>query len=83
MRTIKVNMIIIGTISAFLLSACGGGNAPKNTEKLLALCSSGSTILKNGAKVTALENNTTVKVLHEANGTKTVCVSKGKAAYQE
>jgi len=83
MRAIKLNMIIIGTVSAFLLSACGGGNAPQNTEKLVASCSSGSTTLKKGAKVTALEDNTEVKVLHEANGKKTVCVSKGKAAYQE
>ena len=82
MRAAKLNMIILGTVSAFFLSACGGGSAPKNTEKLIASCASGSTTLKKGDKVIALENNTEVKVLHEANGIKTVCVSKGKAAYQ-
>ncbi len=83
MRAVKLNMIILGTVSAFFLSACGGGNAPTDTEKLIASCSNGSITLKKGDKVIALEDNTEVKVVHKDNGTKTVCVSKGKAAYQE
>ena len=78
----RVKLSIVGTISILFLSACGGGGSNENntTTSTTAIASCPmTTTVKKGDKVVALEENTEVKVVHKDDGTKTVCISKGKA----
>ncbi len=92
-NTITFNTLAYGTYNDCTITVIDAAGNPSAAlvvtafevvkEKEIASCSNGSITLKKGDKVIALEDNTEVKVVHKDNGTKTVCVSKGKAAYQE
>jgi len=84
MKAVKLS--IIGIISIFFLNACSGGSSNDNNstidnnDTVITLCPNRTT-LKKGDKVIALEDNTEIKVIHKDDGTKTVCITKGKAVY--
>ena len=79
----KKIVLIISTISlALLFSACGGdgeGNFDTGQQKIdITSCETYTTIQTNDLLVKD-DENTTVKIVHDSNGTKTICVSSGSA----
>jgi len=82
----KTNTFILAIASAFLLSACGGGGSstpPTDTDPVIntvKLCNNDTySALKKGDKVTALTNDTEVKLRHNQDGKREACVLRGKA----
>ena len=69
-------------VSVFLLSACSGGgsNSEIKNQKDVVRCDTNTiTILKKGDKVTALTDDTEVRVKHLEDSSKSACVLKGEA----
>lgn len=78
----KKGYILFVTITAiFLFSACGDGKGDFDTgdQKItIAECEIYTAVQENDLLVKD-EDNTTVKVIHDANNTKKICVLKGSA----
>lgn len=80
----KKIVLIISTISlALLFSACGGGDGEGNfdtgQQKIdITSCETYTTIQTNDLLVKD-DENTTVKIVHDSNSTKTICVVTGSA----
>lgn len=68
--------------TALLLSACGGDGKGKfdtgSTKITVANCETYTTVKTNDLLVKD-DSNTTIKIVHDINGTKQVCVSVGSA----
>jgi len=81
----KVNLqtIHIAIATIFVLSACGGGSSAKQavvTETNIAQCSENKTTsLKKDDRLTALTDDTEIRVTHTQDGTKVACVDSGNA----
>jgi len=79
----KIILIISSIFLALLFSACGGGDGEGNfdtgQQKInITNCESYTTIQTNDLLVKD-DSNTTVKIVHDSNGTKTICVLSGNA----
>jgi len=49
-----------------------------NKETKLELCSDKFTVLKKGATITSLENDTKLTIRHKQDGTREACINSGK-----
>jgi hypothetical protein len=79
----KIILILSSLFLALLFSACGGGDGEGHfdtgEEKIaITSCETYITIQDNDLLVKD-DSNTTVKIVHDSNGTKTICVVTGSA----
>ena len=76
-------LIFLVPLIALLFSACGGsgdGQFDTGEEKInVPTCSDSNLTIAPNDLLVKDETNTTVTISHDANGTKTVCLSLGKA----
>jgi len=77
--------IITATATILLLSACGGGGGgggggeTPTVTKIEKCTTTKMTSLKKDDKITALTDDTELKIIHNEDGTKEACVVSGDA----
>lgn len=81
---VNIQTSSIAIAITFILSACGGdgGSTPPAvvTENKIVQCSTNKTTsLKKDDKVTALTDDTEIRVTHTEDGSKVACVLSGEA----
>lgn len=77
---LHIKTITIATVSALFLSACGGSGKKVVSGTDIKKCSTNTfTVLKKNDKVTALTDDTEIRVTHSEDGAKVACVMRGKA----
>jgi len=79
----KIILILSSLLIALLFSACGGGDGEGHFDTgeqkiTITNCETYVTIQTNDLLVKD-DSNTTVKIVHDSNGTKTICVEIGSA----
>jgi len=81
----KITLILATTLIALLFSACGGdgeGNFETDSTSHINIVNcdtNSSTIIKTNDLLVKDDSNTTVKIIDDANGTKTICAVTGSA----
>ena len=82
----NIQSIICVTISMLVLSGCGGDgkSEPKtidtpNVNKVEKCSANKMTSLKKDDKVTALDNDTQIRITHTQSGEREACVESGDA----
>lgn len=82
----KITLILATALIALLFSACGGGDGEGNFEtdsanqiNIVNCDTNSSTIIKSNDLLVKDDSNTTVKIVDDANGTKTICAVTGSA----
>jgi len=81
---VNIQTSSIAIAITFVLSACGGGGStpppPVVTENKIVQCSTNETTsLKKDDKITALTDDTEIRVTHSEDGMKVACVVSGSA----
>ncbi len=88
---LNILTLTVSVILALLLSACGGGGDASfsNGETIVQVdvnCTGATTAaiatyieLNSGDALVKNDNNTSVKIYHDVNGTKKVCLVSGSA----
>ena len=74
--------VVIILSSIFLLSACSGdgqGSFDTGLEKIIVTDCEVYTLVQTNDLLVKDEDNTVIKTVHDANGTKKICVSAGSA----
>jgi len=81
----KIILIVSSLLIALLFSACGGGDGEGNFDTgeqkidIVKCDTNTSTVIVTNDLLVKDDSNTTVKIVHDANGTKTICVLTGSA----
>ena len=76
----NIQSIICVTISMLVLSGCGGdGKSEPNVNKVEKCSANKMTSLKKDDKVTALDNDTQIRITHTQSGEREACVESGDA----
>ena len=85
---VKQSMAITAVTASIFLGCSGGGDASFSTGQTIdpidVNCSTTAAVatyktLQSGDAIVKDENATVVKIYHDANGTKKVCLESGKA----
>ncbi len=78
----NIYLITMAIVVGFLLSACSGdgeGSFDTGQEKIVVTnCETYVTIQVNDLLVKE-DDNTSIKIVHDANGTKSICTTSGSA----
>jgi ABC-type Fe3+-hydroxamate transport system substrate-binding protein len=79
----KKIFLIVSIVLVGVFTGCGGGGGGSSFSSgstAVVLCSTGNySTLKSGDTVVNDSAGTTVKILHNSNGTKSICVQTGSA----
>jgi hypothetical protein len=79
----KIVLIISSLFLALLFSACGGGDGEGNfdtgSQEINVTQCEIYTIIQINDLLVKDNSDTTVKIVHDSNGTKTICVVSGSA----
>ena len=77
MLTKKIMIGIFTALSIMLLAGCGGDNAEFPSDGVaIAMCTDGNTTVTAGQTI-ELNDGTTYTLLHNQDGTKTICITSG------
>jgi len=89
MRRKYIIQIALSFLLAISFSACGGGSDAsfENSETMIPIdvnCTTPATIatyitVNSGDAIVKEEENTTISIYHDINGTKKICLESGKA----